>query len=86
MRVFAPTSRRVTVAIPTRGRDTGTEYPVSITDPDGTIHNFTINGATVIHFPTSLPTGLSEFRVETPPGASGADGTVEMAEWTFSPR
>jgi len=40
----------------------------------------------VLRFTSTLPTGLSEFHVATPAAASGAEGTVAMADWTFSPR
>ena len=86
MRVYAPTAQRVRVAIPARGRSAGVTYAVSITDPDGTIHHFTIRGIAVLHFTSALPAGLSGFRVITPVNASDAAGTVAMADWTFSPR
>jgi hypothetical protein len=86
MRVYAPAARRTEVAIPARGRHPGVAYAASITDPDGTIHHFTIKGTTVLRFTSTLPAGLSEFHVTTPADAADADGTVAMAEWTFSPR
>jgi len=86
MRAYAPRAQHTRVAIPARGRRAGVVYAVSITDPDGTIHHFTIREATVLHFTSALPTGLSEFHVATSAGASDAEGTVAMADWSFSPQ
>ncbi len=76
MRVYARRAGPLRVGIPVEGTVAAKTYPVSITDPDGTIHQFTVRGTTVLRFTSHAPKGLSEFRVR-------GEG-VRMAEWNLT--
>ena len=88
MRAYAPAAARVHVTFLAQGINAKLIYPMRISAPDGSVHEFMIRGREAIRFTTALPKGSSRFglMVTRPPADPLGAGamTVETSPWTLT--